>query len=96
MAAAVEELRRAGAHIDDTARPVHLGEASDVFEKLFAAAVSPGAYSGLGNHVNEHRQQLPAQWRQFFTRYDAVLTPVSPVAAITTTSPGPSTAGRSR
>ncbi len=80
LMAAVEELRRAGAHIDDTARPVDLGEASDVFEKLFAAAVSPGAADW--NHVNEHRQQLRAQWRQFFTRYDAVLTPVSPVAAI--------------
>ena len=80
LTAAVEELRREGAHVDDTARPVDLGESSAVFEALFAAAISPG--SADWNVVNEHRQQLRAQWRQFFTGYDVVLTPVSPVAAI--------------
>jgi amidase len=43
-------------------------------------AVSPGAANW--NLVDEHRQQLGARWQQYFTRFDVVLTPVSPVAAI--------------
>ena len=35
-----------------------------MFEKLFLAAVSPGASDW--NHTNEHRQQLRAQWARFF------------------------------
>ena len=80
LTTAVDAIRRAGARVDDTARPVQLGQASDVFEKLFAAAVSPGAADW--NLTNEHRQQLRAQWMQFFRSFDVVLTPVSPVAAI--------------
>src|SRR5262245_7214268 len=80
LTTAVNAIRRTGAHVDDTARPVQLGEASDVFEKLFAAAVSPGAADW--NLTNEHRQQLRAQWMQFFRSFDVILTPVSPVAAI--------------
>jgi amidase len=77
---AVDQLRTAGARLDDQARPLRLDEASDVFERLFAAAVSPGAADW--NHVNEHRHQLRARWATFFENYDALLTPVAPVAAI--------------
>ena len=77
---AVDQLRTAGARLDDQARPLRLDEASDVFERLFAAAVSPGAADW--NHVNEHRHQLRARWATFFEDYDALLTPVAPVAAI--------------
>jgi amidase len=76
----VDRLRDAGATVDDQARPVDLGEASEVFERLFAAAVSPGAADW--NHVHEHRQQLRARWAVFFERFDVLLTPVAPVAAI--------------
>jgi amidase len=78
--AAVADLRRAGARIDEQARPVDLGEASRLFERLFAAAVSPGAADG--NILHEQRSRLRARWADFFRDYDAVLTPVSPVAAI--------------
>ncbi|MFI5695383.1 amidase family protein [Kribbella sp. NPDC051586] len=80
LTAAVETLGSAGARIDDLARPVELGEANAVFEKLFQAAVSPGAADW--NYTHEHRQQLRAQWQHFFESYDVLLTPVSPVAAI--------------
>lgn len=80
LAEAVEALRRDGARVDESARPVDLGESDAVFERLFAAAVSPGAADW--NHLNEHRQQLRARWAQFFKSFDVVLTPVSPVAAI--------------
>ena len=80
LASTVDSLRAAGAQLDESARPVSLDESNEVFEKLFLAAVSPGAYDW--NHTNEHRQQLRAQWAQFFQSYDAVLTPVSPVPAI--------------
>jgi amidase len=80
LTAAVEELRRAGAHIDDAMRPVDLAEASEVFEALFAAR-------GLARRRElEPRGRAPpaagARWQQYFTRFDVVLTPVSPVAAI--------------
>jgi amidase len=77
---AVDQLRASGATVDDQARPVDLAEASEVFERLFAAAVSPGAADW--NHVHEHRQQLRARWAAFFERFDVLLTPVAPVAAI--------------
>jgi amidase len=80
LAHAVDTLRLHGARIDAGGRPVPLAEASDVFERLFAAAVSPGAADW--NYVNEHRQHLRAQWASFFERYDTLLTPVTPVAAI--------------
>jgi amidase len=80
LTGAVASLRAAGARIDDTARPVELAEAGPLFERLFAAAVSPGAADW--NHLNEHRHQLRARWARFFESYDALLTPVSPVAAI--------------
>ena len=80
LAKAVDELRCGGANIDESARPVSLAEAGPVFEQLFLAAVSGGAADW--NFVNEHRHQLRAQWRRFFETYDAVVTPVSPVAAI--------------
>jgi amidase len=80
LAAAVQALRGAGAQVDDTARPVELAEADVVFEKLFAAAIAPGAADW--NYTNEHRQQLRARWRHFFESCDVLLTPVSPVAAI--------------
>jgi amidase len=80
LRSAVGELRLAGARIDESARPVDLGEASAVFEKLFRAAVSPGAADW--NHTNEHRHLLRAQWQRFFESFDVLLTPVSPVAAI--------------
>jgi amidase len=66
--------------VDESIRPVSLGESNEVFEKLFLAAVSPGASDW--NHTNEHRHQLRAQWARFFQSYDVVLTPVSPVPAI--------------
>lgn len=77
---AVDELRRAGARLDETARPVGLTEASAVYEHLFKAAVSPGADDW--NHLNEHRHQIRARWQHFFAYYDVLLAPVSPVAAI--------------
>ena len=80
LKAAMQALSGAGARVDDAARPVELAEASEVFEKLFIAAVSPGAAEW--NYTNEHRQQLRAQWQRFFESFDVVLTPVSPVAAI--------------
>ena len=80
LSSAVDSLRAAGARLDGSARPVSLDESNEVFEKLFLAAVSPGASDW--NHTNEHRQQLRAQWARFFQSYDAVLTPVSPVPAI--------------
>lgn len=80
LANAVTALRGDGLPVDETARPLTLAEASQVFEQLFRAAVSPGAADW--NIVNEHRQQQRAQWERFFRSYDAVLTPVSPVAAI--------------
>jgi len=51
-----------------------------VFERLFAAAVSPG--SPDWNYTNEHRFQLRSRWQEFFRSYDVLLTSVSPVAAI--------------
>lgn len=80
LTSAVATLRSSGARIDDTARPVELSEAGPLFERLFTAAVSPGAADW--NHLNEHRHQLRARWARFFESFDAVLTPVSPVAAI--------------
>lgn len=80
LAAAVADLRRAGARMDQEARPADLGEASRLFERLFAAAVSAGAADG--NILHEQRSRLRAGWADFFRDYDAVLTPVSPVAAI--------------
>jgi amidase len=80
LSSAVQELRHAGAHLNDAARPVDLAESNAVFEKLFQAAVSPGAADW--NYTNEHRHQLRAQWQRFFRTFDVVLTPVSPVAAI--------------
>jgi amidase len=80
LASTVPALRRAGARVDESARPLDLGEASAVFEKLFQAAVSPGAADW--NHTNEHRERLRAQWQRFFQSFDVILTPVSPVAAI--------------
>jgi amidase len=77
---AVDRLRTAGAHLDDRTRPVPMDEASEVFERLFAAAVSPGAADW--NYINEHRHQLRARWATYFQDYDALLTPVAPVAAI--------------
>jgi amidase len=77
---AVQALREAGAHIDESARPVDFAESDGVFERLFVAAVSPGAADW--NLVNEHRHRLRAQWAGFFESYDVLLTPVSPVAAI--------------
>jgi amidase len=77
---AVDSIRNAGGHVNDEARPVDLAESSQVFEKLFLAAVSPGAADW--NMTNEHRQALRAKWQEFFTSFDVMLTPVSPVAAI--------------
>lgn len=39
---AVEALRRAGGSVDDGARPVDMAEAHEVYEQLFAAAISAG------------------------------------------------------
>ena len=64
LASAVQDLQAAGAQSTTAARPVDLAEASAVFEKLFLAAVSPGAADW--NVTNEHRQQLRAQWQRFF------------------------------
>ncbi|WP_270886905.1 amidase family protein [Pedococcus sp. 5OH_020] len=80
LASAVQELRHAGAHINDDARPVDLAESNATFDKLFQAAVSPGAADW--NHTNERREQLRAQWQAFFRSFDVILTPVSPVTAI--------------
>jgi amidase len=80
LSRSVDEIRSAGGHVDVEARPFALAEASAVFERLFAAAVSPGAADW--NLVNEHRYQLRARWADFFRRYDVLLTPVAPVAAI--------------
>jgi amidase len=77
---AVDRLQRAGARVDDTARPADLREATEVFERLFAAAVSAG--DAEWNMINENRHRLRAAWADFFESYDAVLTPTSPVAAI--------------
>jgi len=80
LSGAVDQLRGEGGRLDPEARPFPLAEASEVFERLFAAAVSPGAADW--NLVNEHRYRLRARWADFFRRYDVLLTPVAPVAAI--------------
>src|SRR5215467_12943795 len=64
LRSAVDTLRSAGASVDDRARPVNLAESAPLFERLFGAAVSPGAADW--NFLNEHRYRLRAQWQDFF------------------------------
>jgi amidase len=77
---AIESIVAQGGRVDPNARPVEMAWASEVFERLFAAAVSSGAADW--NVLNEQRAGLRAQWQRFFTEFDVLLTPVSPVTAI--------------
>lgn len=111
----VDALRRAGANIDEHARPgFALRDAFNAFLRLLwpvttanvpdaafdklcraAAEYAPSDDSAHARHAragtmthrewihaNETRERYRAAWREFFARYDVLLTPVSPVCAI--------------
>ncbi len=115
LEAAVVALRRAGAKVDERARPdLDLAKAYEDYLRLLSAATSPGlpdaqfhqlaAYADqlsgddttlFARHARfttqRHRDWLMAdevrgrarvRWADFFRRFDALLCPISPVAAI--------------
>jgi amidase len=114
LQAATDALRRAGATVDEQARPgFGLDEAFKTYTGLLGATLSPGmapelfeaqtafaAQLPVGDDsavsrfvrgftmrhrdwlaANEVRERLRAAWAEFFQRFDAVLCPISPVAA---------------
>jgi len=114
LQAAVDALGRAGAIVDESARPgFGLDEAFRTYTGLLGAAMSPGiapelfdAQAAFATQIppgddsmvarfvrgstmrhrewlaaNEQRERLRAAWREFFGRFDALLCPISPVAA---------------
>jgi amidase len=91
LAAAVEALAGAGAHVDAARPAVAMAEAQHLFNSLILPAISVSLEGPIGEalggphrawlDLHQARGEMRQRWAEWFTRFDVLLCPVMPMAA---------------